>query len=144
MVSTRVAFPGDLKHDEDGRIVVRIPDVPGCVTDGATRAEALLEAPDALEEAVAVLMERRGDIPHPSPPRGRPLVAPGALMAAKVALYLALRESGTSNVALAKRLGIAETEVRRMTDPRHRTKIGRIEGALIVLGRRLIVSVEPA
>ena len=144
MQVTRLAFPADLATDEDGRVVARVPDVPGCVTDGATQAEALAEAADALEEAIAVLMEARRDIPFPARPRGRPLVVPGAVMAAKIALYMALRESGTSNVALAKRLGLAETEVRRMIDPRHKTKIARLEAGLAALGRRLIVSVEAA
>lgn len=144
MQVTRLAFPADLETDEDGRVVARVPDVPGCVTDGATRAEALAEAADALEEAIAVLMEARRDIPFPSPSQGRPFVMPGAVMTAKIALYAALRESGTSNVALARRLGVAETEVRRMIDPRHKTKIARLEAGLAALGRRLVVSVEAA
>ncbi len=144
MVAYRFAFPVDLEPDEDGRIVARVADVPGCVTDGANRAEALHEAGDALEEALAVLMERRAEIPEPVPACGRPLVAPGALMAAKIALYTTMRTTGTSNVALAQRLGVAETEVRRMLDPRHNTKIGRIEQALALFGQRLVVSLEAA
>jgi len=140
----RFAFPVDLEPDEDGRVVARVPDVPGCVTDGASREEALHEASDALEEALAVLIEQRSDIPDPSPAAGRPLVIPGVLMVAKAALTMALRQTGTSNVALAQRLGVAETEVRRMTDPRHNTKIGRIEEALALLGRRLVLCVEEA
>jgi len=144
MVAYRFAFPVDLEPDEDGRIVARVADVPGCVTDGASRAEALHEASDALEEALAVLMERRAEIPEPAPARDRPLVAPGTLLAAKVALYTTLRATGTSNVALAQRLSVAETEVRRMLDPRHHTKIGRIEAALALFGQRLVVSLEAA
>ena len=144
MHPTRLAFPVDLETDEDGRVVARVADVPGCVTDGAARAEALAEAADALEEAIAALMEARRNLPHPSPARGRPRVVPGAAMAAKIALYMALRETGTSNVALAQRLRVAETEVRRMLDPRHKTKIGRLEAGLAALGRRLVVSVEAA
>ena len=138
------AFPVDLEPDENGRIVARVPDVPGCVTDGAGREEALREAADALEEALAVLIELRRDIPDPSPADGRPLVVPCVLMVAKAALYSALRQTGTTNVALAHRLGVAETEVRRMIDPRHNTKIGRIEEALALLGRRLVLCVEEA
>lgn len=144
MDTNRFAFPVDLEPDEDGRIVARVAEVPGCVTDGATQAEALHEADDALEEALAVLIDLKRDIPEPSPADGRPLAAPGALMAAKVALYMTLRTTGTSNVALAQRLGVAETEVRRMLDPRHNTKIGRIEQALALFGQRLVVSVEAA
>lgn len=144
MSAGQFSYPVVLRADEDGRIVARVPDIPGCVTDGADRAEALAEAEDALEEALAALIDERADIPRPSPARGRPLVAPGAVMAAKVALYTAMREVAISNVALAKRLGLAETEVRRMLDPRHKTKIGRLEEALAALGRRLVVSVEAA
>lgn len=144
MSAGQFSYPVVLKADEDGRIMARMPDISGCVTDGADRAEALAEAEDALEEALAALIDERADIPRPSPARGRPLVAPGAVMAAKVGLYTAMREAAISNVALARRLGLAETEVRRMLDPRHKTKIGRLEEALAAMGRRLVVSVEAA
>jgi antitoxin HicB len=144
MQSSRIAYPVDLLADEDGRVVARIRDILGCVTDGATREMALREAADALEEALARLMEAREDIPRPSAARGRPLVTPGGVISAKLALYRAMRESRTSNVSLAKRLGVAETEIRRMLDPRHQTKLGRLEAALAALGRRLVVTVEAA
>jgi antitoxin HicB len=44
-------------------------------------------------------------------------------MAAKAALYLAMREAGISNVQLARKLGCDEKEVRRMLDPRPRPSI---------------------
>jgi antitoxin HicB len=140
----RYGYAVDLDVDEEGRVVARVADVVGCVTDGADRGEALAEAVDALEEALAAAMEEREDIPVPGPARGRPVVAPGAVMAAKAALYSAMREGRVSNTALAERLGVAESEVRRMLDPRHATKIGRLEAALSVLGRRLVVSVDAA
>lgn len=65
-------------------------------------------------------------------------------MAAKAALYLALRESGMTNVQLARKLGCDEREVRRMLDPRHATKLPRIKEALEALGKRLVVGVEEA
>ena len=141
---TRFAFPVDLSRDEDGRLFARVPDLPGCLTDSRTRAGALRMAADALEEWLAAQMSDRLDVPQPSPARGRPLVAPGTAMAAKAALYTAMRETRTSNVALAKRIGVAEVEVRRMLDPRHNTKMSRIEQGLAALGRRLIVSVAAA
>jgi antitoxin HicB len=63
-------------------------------------------------------------------------------MAAKAALYLAMGEAGMTNVQLAGKLGCDEKEVRRMLDPRHPTKLPRLEEALDVFGKRLVVSVE--
>lgn len=137
------AYPVELITDKDG-FLVRFPDLPEAMTDGDTRDEALTEAIDCIEEALAGRIARREPIPSPSAARGRPLVAPGALIAAKAALYGAMRAVGLSNVALAAQLGVAESEVRRMLDPRHATKIGRLEEALAALGQRLIVSIEAA
>ncbi|MFN3076334.1 MAG: type II toxin-antitoxin system HicB family antitoxin [Alphaproteobacteria bacterium] len=143
-MAIRFAYPVDLTTDPDGRVVARIADLPGCVTDGTDRAEAMVEVADALEEALADVIIRRQDIPLPSPARGRPMAVPGAVIAGKVALYLALRDSDMTNVALAERLGMAESEVRRMLDPAHATKIGRLEQALAAVGRRLVVTMEAA
>ncbi len=65
-------------------------------------------------------------------------------MSAKAALYIAVREEGISKSELARRLGVDEKEVRRMISPRHKTKLPRIEQALGLLGRRLIVSLKKA
>ena len=145
-MNTKYLYPVTLSppSPRDGRVTARIPDLEGCVTDGADEAEALAEAADALEEALAVLIAEGRDAPAPSPARGRPCVAPGAVIAAKAALGAALRASGLSQSALARRLGVAEGEVRRMLDPRHATKIGRLEDALAALGRRLTVTVDDA
>ena len=78
------------------------------------------------------------------PSGARIVSSPGALIAAKAALYLAMREAGLSNVALARRLGCQETEVRRLLSPRHNSKIGRLEQALAALGKRLVVDVRDA
>ena len=140
----RFAYPVDLTPDEDGRIVAHMADVIGAVTDGADGEEALVEAQDALEEALCAAMAGHEDIPRPSPARGRPTVAPGTLITAKIALYEVMAEAGISNVELGKRMGLGENEIRRCLDPRHNTKIDRMEAALAILGRRLRVTVEAA
>ena len=71
-------------------------------------------------------------------------MAPGAVIAAKAALYAARREAGITNVALAKRIGCQETEVRRLLNPRYGSGIGRIEKALAALGKRLFVESRDA
>jgi antitoxin HicB len=129
---------------KDAGFVVSFPDFPEAHTQGDTLSEALAAAADCLEEALAGRIKRRGDIPSASPARGRPLISPGALIAAKTALYVTMRGARVSNVALAKRLGVRESEVRRMLDPRHPTKIGRLEEALAALGKRLSIAMEEA
>jgi len=138
------AYPVDLKQAEDGRFVARLPDLVGAVTDGNNRAEAMREAADAFEEAIAACMAGHEDLPRPAPARGRPRVAPGVLVAAKVAFYETMREVGIGNIELGRRLGIAENEIRRCLEPRHATKISRLEDALAALGRRLIITVDAA
>jgi len=41
-------------------------------------------------------------------------------------------------------MGVQESDIRRMLDPGHATKIGRLEEALARFGKRLVVSVEEA
>ena len=141
----RFTYPARLHHTGTDEIVVSFRDLPECLTSGADEAQALSEAADALEEAIAGRMNRTDRIPAPSPRRaGERLVSVPADTAAKAALWVALRESGTSRVALATRLGIDEKAVRRMLDPRHRRSAHRIHGALRELGRDLVVETHAA
>jgi antitoxin HicB len=133
-------YPVTLMPDEaDGGFVVTFKDLPEAITQGETMAEALAEAADALEEAVAGRIRRGDPIPDPSPTGDRPTVPVPAQTAAKAALYLALRETGISKAELAVRLGCDEKEVRRLLDPRHPSKLPRIQKALAALGKGLSV-----
>lgn len=141
----RFTYPARLRPDSTGELIVSFRDLPECLTSGSDQTEALDEAADALEEAIAGRINRVDSIPMPSARRsGEHLVAVPAITAAKVALALALAESGLSRVALAQRLRVDEKAVRRMLDPRHRTAIARIERALRVLGQDLVVETHAA
>jgi len=138
-------YPARLTPDDDGGFVVTFPDFPEAITQGEDRNDALAEAADCLDEAVAARIVHGDPIPEPSRlGRGRHPVALPAQMAAKAALYLAMGEAGISKTALAKRLGCDEKEVRRLLDPRHPSKLPRIEAALAAVGRKLVVGVEAA
>ena len=129
---------------EDRAYHVRCRDLPEILTAGATRAEASDMAADALEVAIAGRIEDEDVVPVPSKQRkNEHLVALSAQLAAKVAVYRAWRRAGISKVALAKKLGIAEGEARRILDPRYGTKLDRIEAALAALGHRLIIDATP-
>lgn len=133
-------YPVTLTPDEvDGGFVVTFDDFPEAISQGETMMESLLEAADALEEAIAGRIHRGDPIPEPSPAGDRPLVPVPAQTAAKAALYLALRETGITKADLADRLGCDEKEVRRLLDPRHPSKLPRIQKALAALGKGLSV-----
>jgi antitoxin HicB len=138
-------YPVRVSRDRAGRYLVTFPDLPRCATDGRTVAEALNEAADALEEAIAHRIVQGLEIPPPSRlKKGHRAVSLSAQMSAKAALYLALRAAGLSQSGLARRLGVGEAEVRRMLNPRHNTRLRRLEHALAALGQRLVVHAEAA
>ncbi len=141
-MATRYSYPIDLKRARGGGFSVTFPDFEEAFTDGDSFAEAITNARERLEQALVGRMARREDIPAGSPAEGRPVAVPGAVLAAKTAFYEALREQRLSNSAFAVAMGIQESEVRRMLDPRHATKIGRLEQALARFRKRLVVSVE--
>jgi antitoxin HicB len=135
------AYPATITPDEtDGGFVVTFQDVPEAITQGEDLADALVQAADALEEAIAGRI-RRGDlIPEPSEAAsGQPVIPVPALTAAKAALYLALLEAGITKSELAERLGCDEKEVRRLLDPAHLSKLPGIQTALAALGKRIAV-----
>jgi antitoxin HicB len=126
--------------------VVTFPDWEVGATQGEDEADALAAAADALEEMVASAIRRGEPIPVSSaePGEGERWVEVGGLLAAKAALAETMREQGVSSSALARRLGCDEKEVRRMLDPRHPTRLSRLDAALRALGRRLVVDVRDA
>jgi antitoxin HicB len=139
-------YPASFERgDKLGVLVVTFRDIPEAITQGDGEKDALWQAADCLEEAIAGRIADRREIPKASRAARRERLIPvPAPMAAKAALYLAMKEAGIANVELARKLGCDEREVRRMLDPRHPTKLPRIKDALDALGKRLVVSVEEA
>jgi antitoxin HicB len=141
-----LAYPAKLIPDrEAGGFTVIFPDLPEAITQGENRLEALEQAADCLEEAIAGRIRRGDEIPAPSKPKASQTVVPvPPLMAAKAALYLTMKEAKISNVKLAKQLGCDEKDVRRMLDPRHNSRIAALQIALAALGKNIVVTVGNA
>ena len=138
-------YPACLRPDCSGEIIVSFRDLPECLTSGADEPEALIEAADALEEAVAGRIKRGDDIPAPSAQQpGEHRIAVPSGMAAKAALALAFRDSGLPCDAFAALAGTDERSILRMLDPAHTSAPGDIDRALRVLGQQLVVEVESA
>ena len=138
-------YPATVKVDRAGFHLVTFPDVPEAGTDAETREEALREAIDALIAALGGYVTDRRPIPQPSRAKpGQVLIILPTLVAAKLALYEAMREAGISNVELGRQLGISEGAVRRLLDLDHRSHISQVEAGLQSLGQCLVVTVQAA
>jgi len=54
-----------IERDEDGMFVAEVPALPGCISQGATRAEALTNIKEAIEAYLASLRAHDEPIPPP-------------------------------------------------------------------------------
>ena len=52
--------------EEDGAYVAEVPDLPGCMSDGATYAEAAANVEDAAQAWIETAREMGREIPVPS------------------------------------------------------------------------------
>ena len=139
-------YPVKLTVDkEDGGFVVTFRDLPEAISQGENIKDALSEAVDCLEEAIANRIVMDLSIPIPSNcKKGEYLIFLPVQMSAKAALYLTMKEIDVSKVELARRLQCDEKEIRRLLDPRHPSKLPRIEAALAIIGRQLVVGLQEA
>ncbi|MBB4301249.1 antitoxin HicB [Rhodobium orientis] len=142
------SYPAVVVPDDDG-FTITFPAVPEAIGAGDDRAETLEVGIEVLTDALLTYVELGRDIPSPNAgPEGGPAptdhVAIPAPVAAKLAVWQAWKESGISKTEFADRLGVVKSEVQRILDPDHPTKLPKLEAALAVLGKRLVVSVEAA
>jgi antitoxin HicB len=54
-----------IEQDEDGKFIASCPTLPGCVSDGSTRDEALVNMKDAMEGYLTSLSKSGDPIPAP-------------------------------------------------------------------------------
>jgi antitoxin HicB len=134
--------------DDEGTVLVTVPDIPWAVTFGEDREDALVRAVDAIETAIIGIMSAGEDIPLPKAEGAESVVLP-ALSAAKIELYRAMRADGVGKAALAKRLGIGLPRMNRLLDLRHSSRLDAMERSLAALNRAMpanarLAIVEPA
>ncbi len=137
-------YPARLEVHQ-GTILVSFRDLPEAVTEGSDRSEALAEAVDCLDTALLFRLKEKRPVPKPSQSKAGEVTVPASpSVAGKIAFIRAFEESGLTRVAMAERLGLRETEIRRMLDPDHMTKLDRLDLGLRALGRRLAIADRPA
>ena len=140
-----LAYPVVLTRDENGAVVASFPDVPEALTSGADERNALHWAEDALVVALSGYVDRRKPIPTPSAAaEGQSTVLVPPLVAAKLAIYQAMRDQGVTQADLADRLHCDARQVRRILNIDHHSRLDQVEAALAVLGKRLVVEIREA
>jgi antitoxin HicB len=139
-------YPVKLEADDNGTILVTFPDVPEAITFGENGQDALRRAAEALEAALSIYMDKRLDIPKPSRPRTRrtSVVGLSPLSEAKVALYLAMRAKGLRKADLARRLGWHKSQVDRLLDLNHASRLEQLQAAFAALNKRLAIAIRDA
>lgn len=135
-------YPVTITNDDD-QFTVTFPDVPGAVTFGETRQEALQRAQDALLTVFDAYIKDRRDIPEPSAPaKSAETVEVPALDCAKIELYRAMRDAHVGKAQLAKRLDWHLPQVDRVLKMKHGSQFDQMEAAFAALGKRLVIAVE--
>ena len=59
----RKSFKVIVERDEDGVFIARVPELPGCVSDGRTKREALKNVKEAIEGYLETLKDEGWPLP---------------------------------------------------------------------------------
>jgi antitoxin HicB len=138
-------YPVKLTPDDNGTLLVTVPDLPEVATFGKNKTDARARAVDAIATALQGRMSARTKIPSPwQPRRGQHLVALPAIVAAKLELYRAMIETGTRKADLARKLGVHAPQVDRLLDLDHKSQLDQIEAAARAIGREFHIELRPA
>jgi antitoxin HicB len=136
-------YPAKFTRDKYGGYVVTFPDVPEAISEGDMIDEAAAMAAEALELALTFYTDEWKDLPAPgNPRRGMRTIAVPALSDAKFRLHSTLRKMGIKKVELARRLNYAPSQVDRLLDIRHASKLAQIEAAFSALGKSISIEVR--
>ncbi len=147
----RYAYPCDVVPDDEEALLTgreaynaSFPDVHGAHTCGWTVEETTDRLQDCLETALGGYLHDSEDLPEPSSAEsGQVLVAVSPAVAARLALYTAMRSQAVTADSLAQRLGVRPTRIRRLIDPRRPAKLSALEPALAALGLSLVAEAQP-
>ena len=143
MVSYQALFQADRKV---GGFVITFPDFDWGVSQADSEEEALAMAEDLLATMIGEHIKQDEAIPNATKRRGaryRQISLP-ALQSAKIELYQAFTASGVRKADLARRIGIPKSNLDRLFDLRHHSRLDQLEAAFIALNKRIWFEVRDA
>lgn len=117
--SPRIDYPARITRQRDGEFLVEFPDLPGCLTEGETREEALENAREALSAWLYAAVKTGEDIPEPSAHRGRNFhrVSPDLDVTIPLLILMARKRKGWTQEEMAATLGVTQQAYRKLEIP---------------------------
>ena len=143
MVTYQALFEPDRRV---GGFVITFPDFDWGVSQADTEGEALAMAEDLLVTMIGDHIKQSQEIPVATRRRGsryRQIQLP-ALQSAKVELYQVFCASGLPKAELARRIGIPRSNLERLFNLKHHSRLDQIEAAFIALHKRIWFEVRDA
>ncbi len=137
-----MAYPISFKTYGSGQVGAFFVDVPEAITAGATEAQALDRAQDALVVALSSYVDDGRSLPDPSKAkRGQRVVLVPPRVAIKLAIHSAMQDQSMTQAQLGEQLGVDGRQVRRILDLDHESKLSQLESALAALGLQASVEI---
>jgi antitoxin HicB len=135
-VPPKVQYPARIRSQDGGGYLVEFLDLPGCLTEGDTRADALANAAEALSGWLYVAIKTGQDVPVPSVRQGRNsiLVEPDLDVTVPLLILWARKSRGLTQSQMAHTLGVTQQAYQKLeipgkSNPRLKT-LSRLFGAL--------------
>jgi antitoxin HicB len=136
-----IRYPAMFEAQSEGVICVQFVDLPGVITEGATREEALFNAVEALTGMLDFMLEENREVPLPSRNvSGAVYVAPDSKTQA--ALLIRQARGDTSLATLARVMETSWPAVKRLENPNHWPSLKSLDRAAAALGKRLVLVLE--
>ena len=123
-----------LTPDDNDTVRVSCSDLPEVHTFGETEKEALDHAREVVLLAIQARILERRDVPVFRPRKGAHVVDLGSRVAAKLAVYRAMRARGWRKADLARAMKAPPSDIDRLLSLRFRTSHEALDRALAALG----------
>ncbi len=116
----KVFYPAIIKHNkQDNVFYVEFPDLPGCLTYGDSKEDAMKNAQEALTGYLESIDSRKLSIPEPSELKGRDihLISPEKNVSFAIWLKKNREKQGFTQKQIARKLNIAYQTYQKFEDP---------------------------
>ena len=115
-----ISYPAMIRYSkDDGSYLVEFPDLEGCLTEGASIEEALINAKEALSGYLSSIFERGFSVPETSALKGKNvyMIEPEPEVSTPIMLRKMREELDINQIEAAKRLNISYQAYQRLENP---------------------------